>query len=1219
MCASKLVWFSSVAAAATLCCGSQLAHIEQQLGIENIELPTLDLSESQNSEIQVLGNFRDLNIYKYSGQNNFTGETDNTTSWQNLIYYSNETLLELYRAPSSNESFSIDHIVPLGSDSFILSGSGTIYGQELDHQLMLNLSTLEYKTIFNQSLPQVNAITVVHDKVYFGGSFTYNVSNQTTHSIIAWDPAQDKIENLTFGGFESDSMVNSIVKWDDQNLLFAGNFSTIGNTKMLKNSLSSNASNTSIPELGHPVSLRSAQVQSAGILNENQLICPSASSSEGTGWLQNDTSVGQIEFTLAEQTRASKIRLYNSPYADEQVSLFRILTQPSDSIMNLTYLNPSTGSLSSCDAWCPLYALSNLSATSSEKDASDMVQFLNNETTLEWSSLYQDFAFVDEVPLASLTFMALDSYGSSVGLKSLELYENKISVYANNSLNEPNCIGSASNFTADPSDSFLWLDNSTDGNYIYTQFDTSQGEPSVEYSVPINYPGEYTVNVFTPGCLADNFCSASGIVNATLRDKQNSTILSTIMIYQNNDYEKYDTLYSGYLDSSVSVSLAYESSITDAETQLMVADRVEVVIDEYDSSVFDKTESLNVLNGLLQYSLSNSSSFLGHLQSNSTTDIMSYSASKFPKRSNLYADKLENDLTVLSSLGQMASLTLNQNLDIENHTLDTIGQKVNGILAYSGGLAFMGSFNDTASVGALGFNGTLFALPGVDRTTFRANNLTIMGEEILIFDDQYAINVTSNEAFHNSSELFLSVFSAGCNTMNDTLFQGSIVRNEYTNLNGTFSISSDQQETHQNSNLLEGRIPYDATYIDNATTVYAFYDPHAANNSFGITVLNKSQTTDIPYKWDNRVGAMAYLKNETLLAIGLESQVSGPQFLMRNTSTNKDIANISWPSEVSINSFIFFEQNKSILVGGSFAQNDTGCSGLCLFDYQQQKWSSFFNNTISGTINSMQLSNKSQLILAGSFTINSTKQASLALVSLDTGDFQVLHGGNDTMKSFVKLDSSSSNSIVVSGQKVYDLRNGNWTVISSEFDESSSFGAAYVVSTTPSSQKQKRDNDDAMILITGDMYHQLYGNISAAFYHSDIWTPFLSTTLAFSSSILTEQPNIYTNKDISTINSYEGFLQSTFSGNSSSSSESPKPSTSLHPHSGDKQNKIARGFIVLIGLALSMGTLAVLGILGAGFSYFFGDSGDRYQSLKPRIDEGEMIDTVPPEKLMKFI
>lgn len=78
------------------------------------------------------------------------------------------------------------------------------------------------------------------------------------------------------------------------------------------------------------------------------------------------------------------------------------------------------------------------------------------------------------------------------------------------------------------------------------------GSASVVFKPDIKQSGNYSVTVYTPGCLQDNACSNRGIANITATfasGTQSSPPLHT-EIYQTNNYDKYDQIYYGYVDAN---------------------------------------------------------------------------------------------------------------------------------------------------------------------------------------------------------------------------------------------------------------------------------------------------------------------------------------------------------------------------------------------------------------------------------------------------------------------------------------------------------------------------------------------------------------------------------------------------------------------------------------------------------------------------------------------
>lgn len=122
------------------------------------------------------------------------------------------------------------------------------------------------------------------------------------------------------------------------------------------------------------------------------------------------------------------------------------------------------------------------------------------------------------------------------------------------SLNEPTCanIQFGSNATATgPWTVSPSLDSTSE--YLTANLtgpNVSTDGVSVVFEPDIKQKGNYTVTIFTPGCLADKSCDLRGIVNITGNYATASApgLPLQTQIYQTNDYDKYDQIYSGPVD-----------------------------------------------------------------------------------------------------------------------------------------------------------------------------------------------------------------------------------------------------------------------------------------------------------------------------------------------------------------------------------------------------------------------------------------------------------------------------------------------------------------------------------------------------------------------------------------------------------------------------------------------------------------------------------------------
>ena len=137
--------------------------------------------------------------------------------------------------------------------------------------------------------------------------------------------------------------------------------------------------------------------------------------------------------------------------------------------------------------------------------------------------------------------------------------------YAVSSLNEPVCevsqLGSNSTTTgpwqvtpSGQSSSEYLTANLTGPN-------VNSNSASVVFMPDIKQSGNYTVTIYTPGCIQDNTCSIRGISNVTgtFASAAGSSPPVQTKIYQTNDFDKYDQIYHGYVDAG---SGSFRPSVT---------------------------------------------------------------------------------------------------------------------------------------------------------------------------------------------------------------------------------------------------------------------------------------------------------------------------------------------------------------------------------------------------------------------------------------------------------------------------------------------------------------------------------------------------------------------------------------------------------------------------------------------------------------------------------
>lgn len=136
------------------------------------------------------------------------------------------------------------------------------------------------------------------------------------------------------------------------------------------------------------------------------------------------------------------------------------------------------------------------------------------------------------------------------------LTEAETMAYAIDDFNEPSCANLET-----PSRSTQtgpWT--STQSGYLTSKItDPDSSDASVVFEPDVRQSGNYSVKVYTPGCVDDGTCGSRGIVNVTGTFTTDAADPIQTLIYQTNNYEKYDTIYTGYVDAS---SDSFRPSVT---------------------------------------------------------------------------------------------------------------------------------------------------------------------------------------------------------------------------------------------------------------------------------------------------------------------------------------------------------------------------------------------------------------------------------------------------------------------------------------------------------------------------------------------------------------------------------------------------------------------------------------------------------------------------------
>ncbi|KAI4229940.1 MAG: hypothetical protein L6R36_000449 [Xanthoria steineri] len=533
----------------------------QGAAFDPVQLPDINLD--QLGRVALTGDFDSISLYTYKQQ---TQNAFSTNGSQALI-----TQLPNgdYTAAATADAY-IKTMCPfvMGNGELagvVVGGNFTsLGGIETQGVAMYDPNTSQI-TPLPGLLGKVSAVYCDQDTntVYVGGDF--KGANST--NAVAW-VGMAGWQNLPFAGFNGP--VDSITKAPNGNIIFGGTFTGLGNTT------------APVKKDQQVVNLASAKISSGSTTDENgfndpkNIVCPTSGQDEaGSSWLLEDKTSGFWRADLNFGFQPTKLRLWNTHQNGRGTKTFRFTALPLNGIMNMTYNDPATGKKTPCDAdgaRCPL----------------------SDNTSLP----YQDFEFYNRVGMSAFQIDISDWYGDGAGLNGIELFQDDIYAYAVSDLNEPTCanikLGSNSTptgpWTTAPSaqsqSQYLTVDLSTQ--------DVRSAGTSVVFKPNIRQKGNYTVTVYTPGCLQDNSCDRRGIANVTGVFTEGGPPIPPQQIFQTNNFDKYDQIYYGPVDVNTD---SFRATVTLApytqqdERITLVAQRVR----------FAPTNYTGGLNGLFEF------------------------------------------------------------------------------------------------------------------------------------------------------------------------------------------------------------------------------------------------------------------------------------------------------------------------------------------------------------------------------------------------------------------------------------------------------------------------------------------------------------------------------------------------------------------------------------------------------------------------------------------
>lgn len=175
-----------------------------------------------------------------------------------------------------------------------------------------------------------------------------------------------------------------------------------------------------------------------------------------------------------------------------------------------------------------------------------------------------------------------------------------IFAYAVDAFNEPTCASIKYPSKATRTGSWSTTESGQSSSKYLTAHvtDSTADSASVVFEPDINQSGNYSILLYTPGCIQDGTCGSRGVVNVTATVTTDSDQHIQTVIHQTNLYEKYDNIYTGHVDASDS-SFRPQVKLTTVAGQgdiTVVASRVEFKLTNAASN-----STSGDLNGLFEY------------------------------------------------------------------------------------------------------------------------------------------------------------------------------------------------------------------------------------------------------------------------------------------------------------------------------------------------------------------------------------------------------------------------------------------------------------------------------------------------------------------------------------------------------------------------------------------------------------------------------------------
>ena len=570
------------------------------------------------------------------------------------------------------------------------------------------------------------------------------------------------------------------------------------------------------------------------------------------------------------------------------------------------------------------------------------------------------------------------------------------------------------------------------GNFSDARVD---GASTVVFTPNIRESGNYSVTMYTPGCIQDGTCPTRGRVNITGTMATGTRAVQPIAteLFQTNDFDKYDQIYSGYVDAN---SGSFRPSVTLAPSSgqgnvTLVAQRVR----------FELVSSTGGLNGLYEFNPN-----LAVADTDFSSSAIDQAGISLNSHATITSSYVQGDVTFVG--GNFSSKDCNNILAVsDNKTVALPGGGLNGevIALFIGDkiLYVGGNFSDTNQTGTQGLHNAV-AYSIADRTwqplgagvngpveeivplslnitsgkpepviSFTGNFDQILpyGNESSIPVEGFAIWVPSRQSWLGGLDIDIPSITGQLTAAADSrggrpLFAGSL-SSQGLSANGAVTLpitgplginrlplkiqpqtpSAGKQKRAINGQNVTGVATglFDESGNRNLTILGGHF---TAKGSDGSTIDNlvfidgskSNQVTGLgPGLATDSVFLALAVQQDTLWAGGtISGTLSGANV---NGLILYDLAGGSYVqpqppafsgTDVAVNAIATRPNSGDVYVGGNFeSAGSLGCPSVCIFTTSASQWNRP-GDGISGSVGAMTWADANRLVVGGNLTVNNT-------------------------------------------------------------------------------------------------------------------------------------------------------------------------------------------------------------------------------------------------------